>query len=162
MIEITDAEISLNEMIKRAMSKDAGAVVTFLGTVRDGQGIERMEVEAFREAAQAEMEAMREEAMSRFCLTAAEVAHRTAAFAVGESIVAIVCSAGHRDAAFSGCRYMILRAEKKGAHLEEGAGREWRALGGKDVSEKEDGLDGTVSRLTLYFGRALHRAWPET
>jgi molybdopterin synthase catalytic subunit len=112
LIEITDAEISLNEMIKRAMSKDAGAVVTFLGTVRD-DGIEWMEVEAFREAAQAEMEAIREEAMSRFCLTAAEVAHRTGSLAVGESIVAIVCSAGHRDAAFSGCRYIIEELKKR-------------------------------------------------
>ena len=65
MIKITEEDFSLDEMIKRARSKDAGAIVTFLGTVRD-DGMERMEVEAFREAAQAELEAIREEAMSRF------------------------------------------------------------------------------------------------
>jgi molybdopterin synthase catalytic subunit len=106
MIEITDEEISLERMIQRAKSNDAGATVSFLGTVRD-DGIERMEVEAFREAALAELEAIRDEAMSRFSLKAAEVAHRTGSLAIGVGIVAIVCSAAHRDEAFAGCRYII-------------------------------------------------------
>ncbi len=112
MIEITEEEISLEKMIKRAKSKDAGAIVTFLGTVRD-DGMEKLEVEAFREAALAELEAIREEAMSRFQLIAAEVVHRTGTLAVGESIVAIVCSAGHREEAFSGCRYIIEELKKR-------------------------------------------------
>ncbi|MDD4163051.1 MAG: molybdenum cofactor biosynthesis protein MoaE [Methanothrix sp.] len=112
MIKITEEDISIDEMMKRARSKDAGATVTFLGTVRD-DGIERMEVEAFGEAALAELEAIREEAMSRFGLKAAEVVHRTGTLAVGESIVAIVCSAGHREEAFSGCRYIIEELKKR-------------------------------------------------
>ena len=113
MIEITEKDFSLDEMIKRARSKDAGAIVTFLGTVRDDDGIERMEVEAFLEAAQAELEAIEEEARSRFSLKAVEVVHRTGSLAVGESIVAIVCSAGHREEAFSGCRYIIEELKKR-------------------------------------------------
>ena len=112
MIKITGDDFSMDEMIKRARSKDAGSVVSFLGTVRD-DGMEWMEVEAFQEAAQAELEAIREEAMSRFCLTAADVVHRTGTLAVGESIVAIVCSAGHREEAFSGCRYIIEELKKR-------------------------------------------------
>lgn len=109
MIEITDSEIRLDELIKRARRDYAGAVVTFLGTVRDDEesAIEHLEVEAFRDAAIAELEAIRDEAISRFGLKAAEVVHRTGSLAVGESIVAIVCSAGHREEAFSGCRYII-------------------------------------------------------
>ena len=106
MIEITDEEISLEQMIQRARSSQAGAVVSFLGTVRD-DGILGMEVEAFRDAALSELEAIRQEAMSRFSLTAAEVDHRTGRLEVGEAIVAIVCSAAHREEAFSGCRYIL-------------------------------------------------------
>jgi len=112
LIEITEAEISLDGMIRRARSKDAGAIVTFLGYVRD-DGIEGMVVEAFREAALAELEAIRVEAMSRCSLVAAEVVHRTGSLAVGESILAIVCSAGHREEAFSGCRYIIEELKKR-------------------------------------------------
>ena len=134
MIEITDEEISLEQMVERARSSQAGAVVSFLGTVRD-DGIEGMEVEAFRDAALSELEAIRLEAMSRFSLTAAEVAHRTGSLAVGESIVAIVCSAAHREEAFSGCRYILEQLKSRaplwkkeispdgGGHWVEGHGR---------------------------------------
>lgn len=105
-VEITEEEISLEQMMQRARSSQAGAVVSFLGTVRN-DGIEWMVVEAFRDLALAELEAIRQEAMSRFFLQAAEVAHRTGNLAVGEAIVAIVCSAAHREEAFSGCRYIL-------------------------------------------------------
>ena len=123
MIEITEEDISLDEMMKRARSKDAGATVTFLGTVRD-DGIESMVLEAFREAAQAELEAIRDEAMSRFSLKAVEVVHRTGTLAVGESIVAIVCSAAHREEAFSGCRYIIEELKKRAPIWKKEMGRD--------------------------------------
>jgi len=112
MIEITEEEISLERMISRARSREAGAVVSFLGTVRD-DGIERMEVEAFRDAALAELGAIRAEAVSRFSLKAAEVVHRSGCLSVGESIVAIVCAAAHREEAFSGCRYILEELKRR-------------------------------------------------
>lgn len=132
MIEITDGEISLPEMIERARSRDAGAVVTFLGTVRD-DGIVALDVEAFHDAALSELEAIEKEAVSRFGLRAVEVIHRTGTLAVGESIVAIVCSAGHRDEAFSGCRYIIEELKKRAPlwKKERGErGERWVGLGG--------------------------------
>jgi len=99
-------------MVQRAKRDDSGAIVTFLGTVRD-DGIQMMEVEAFSEAAEAELELIRYEAMNRFGLTSVQVAHRTGRLAVGESIVAIVCSAPHRDEAFEGCRYVIDELKKR-------------------------------------------------
>jgi molybdopterin synthase catalytic subunit len=89
LIEITNQDFSLDEMIKRAKRLDAGAVVTFLGTVRD-DGIEMMELEAFQ-----------------------EIVHRIGRLSVGDNIVAIVCSAGHRDEAFQGCRYIIEEMKKR-------------------------------------------------
>jgi molybdopterin synthase catalytic subunit len=112
MIEITKEDFSLDKMVKRARTRDAGAIVTFLGTVRD-DGIERMEVEAFREVALAELQAIRSEAMSRFCLNEVEIVHRIGTLAVGDNILAIVCSAAHRDEAFSGCRYIIEELKKR-------------------------------------------------
>jgi molybdopterin synthase catalytic subunit len=112
MIEITEEDFSLDEMVKRAKRVDAGAVVTFLGTVRD-DGIKAMELEAFREAALQELESIRGEAMSRFDLLSAEIVHRIGLLSVGDNIVAIVCSAEHRDEAFLGCRYIIEELKKR-------------------------------------------------
>ena len=112
MIEITEQDFSLDEMIKKARRTDAGAVVTFLGTVRD-DGIEMMELESFREAALQELESIRGEAMGRFGLKSAEIVHRIGLLSVGDNIVAIVCSAAHREEAFLGCRYIIEELKKR-------------------------------------------------
>ena len=112
MIEITEQDFSLDEMIKKARRTDAGAVVTFLGTVRD-DGIEMMELESFREAALQEMESIRGEAVGRFGLKSADIVHRVGLLSVGDNIVAIVCSAAHRDEAFLGCRYIIEELKKR-------------------------------------------------
>jgi molybdopterin synthase catalytic subunit len=112
MIEITEQDFSLDEIIKKAKRTDAGAVVTFLGTVRD-DGIEMMELESFREAALQELESIRGEAVSRFGLKSAEIIHRIGLLSVGDNIVAIVCSAAHREEAFLGCRYIIEELKKR-------------------------------------------------
>lgn len=112
MIEITEQDFSLDEMIKKAKRTDAGAVVTFLGTVRD-DGIEMMELESFRESALQELESIRGEAVGRFGLKSAEIVHRVGLLSVGDNIVAIVCSAAHRDEAFLGCRYIIEELKKR-------------------------------------------------
>lgn len=106
MIEITENDFSLDELVRKARSNEAGAIVSFLGTVRD-DGIERMELEAFREAALPELERIRDEAAGKFNLKSVQIVHRIGSLAIGENIVAIVCSAGHRDEAFQGCRYII-------------------------------------------------------
>ncbi len=112
MIEITEKDFCLDEMISRVKRTDAGAVVTFLGTVRD-DGIDMMELESFSEAALQELEAIRYEAIDRFGLKAVEIVHRVGLLSVGDNIVAIVCSAAHRDEAFQGCRYIIEELKKR-------------------------------------------------
>jgi molybdopterin synthase catalytic subunit len=106
MVEITDREISLEDLVRKAKSADVGAVVTFVGTVRDDD-ILGMELEAYDEVALPELVRIRDEAVERFCLSYAEVVHRTGALSVGDNIVLIVCSASHRANAFEGCRYII-------------------------------------------------------
>ncbi len=48
-----------------------------------------------------------DEAVSLFGLKSADIIHRVGSLSVGENIVAIVCSAAHREEAFQGCRYVI-------------------------------------------------------
>lgn len=106
MIEIIEDDFSIEEVLARAKRPDAGAVVTFLGTVRD-DGILGMEVEAYREVAIEELEKIREVAMERFDLKSVDVIHRVGTLSVGDEIVLIVCTAAHRSAAFRGCEHVI-------------------------------------------------------
>jgi molybdopterin synthase catalytic subunit len=112
VIDIIEGDFAIQELVERARRPDAGAVVAFLGTVRDG-GLQSLEVEAYREAALPELERIREEAVSRFRLLSADIVHRIGSLAVGENIVLIVVSASHREEAFGGCRYILEELKKR-------------------------------------------------
>ncbi|HNT72034.1 MAG TPA: molybdenum cofactor biosynthesis protein MoaE, partial [Methanothrix sp.] len=81
-IEITDREFSIEDLVAGAKRPDAGAVVAFLGTVRD-DGISGVEVEAYREVAEEELARIRDEAMATFDLKSVDVAHRVGSLGVG-------------------------------------------------------------------------------
>lgn len=81
-IEITDREFSIEDLVAGAKRPDAGAVVAFLGTVRD-DGISGVEVEAYREVAEEELARIRDEAMATFDLKSVDVVHRVGSLGVG-------------------------------------------------------------------------------
>lgn len=112
MIDITEDDFSIDETIRRAKRPDVGAIVIFLGTVRD-DGIRRMELEAYREAALPELERIKEEATTRFNLRSVDIIHRIGRLAVGDNIALIVVSAGHRKEAFEGCSYILEELKKR-------------------------------------------------
>jgi len=88
----------------------AGACVTFEGWVRnrnDGRAVLRLDYQAYAPLAQAEGERILAEAARRFGIVAARCAHRTGSLAIGDLAVWVGVSAGHRDAAFAACRYII-------------------------------------------------------
>jgi molybdopterin synthase catalytic subunit len=106
MIRITDDDFSLNEIVSMASDPKAGAIVSFIGVVRD-DGMDFMQVEAYDEAATIELTRIEQEARERFGLTSLFIIHRTGRLPIGDKIVLILCSAPHRDKAFEGCRYVI-------------------------------------------------------
>jgi molybdopterin synthase catalytic subunit len=99
MIEITEADFSIEGVVEKARSEDVGAIVTFLGTVRN-DGIKSMELEAYKEAAIPELERIRDEAIERFHLKSVDIIHRVGSFSVGYNNVLNVCAAGHIKEAF--------------------------------------------------------------
>lgn len=106
MIDITEADFSIEDVVEQAKSEGVGAIVTFLGTVRN-DGIKSMDLEAYKEAAIPELEQIRDEAIKRFNLKSVDIIHRVGSLSVGDNIVLIVCAAGHRNEAFEGCSYII-------------------------------------------------------
>lgn len=111
MVSVTRDDFDVNAVIDRVRSPDMGALVTFLGVVRD-DGIDVMELEAYEEVAVKEMEAIRDEAFEQFPIMAVEIIHRIGRFQVGENILLIVVGAGHRGEAFDACEYIIDRIKQ--------------------------------------------------
>ncbi|MCJ7444231.1 MAG: molybdenum cofactor biosynthesis protein MoaE [Methanotrichaceae archaeon] len=106
LIEITEKDFSIDEVILNAKQEDVGAIVIFLGIVRN-DGITSMEVESYRMAAISELECIRDEAMGKFGLRRVDIIHRVGSLNVGDNIALIVCSAPHRKMAFEGCSFIL-------------------------------------------------------
>jgi len=110
MISVQRVDIDLDAVLESVKSPGSGCVVGFLGTVRDtseGRSVERMSVEVYEEMAVKQLSIIRDEALERFGVHGVAVVHRYGELEVGDSIVYIAVSAGHRDEAFTACRYVI-------------------------------------------------------
>lgn len=109
-IALVEAPIDVNAVLREIRHPQAGAIVLFLGTVRDnnqGRHVEHLEYEAYQEMALREMEHVAEEAQHRWPLLGISIAHRLGHLDVGEISVAIAVSAAHRKEAFEAGRFAI-------------------------------------------------------
>ncbi|MHB1034936.1 MAG: molybdenum cofactor biosynthesis protein MoaE [Pirellulales bacterium] len=110
MVHLTDQPIDVPRLLERVRSPRAGAVVLFLGTVRDsteGRATASLEYEAYCEMAQKKLAELEAEALGRWSLVACAVEHRLGRLAVGEVSVAVAASAAHRQAAFEAGQWLI-------------------------------------------------------
>ncbi len=103
---ITEDDFSIDELVKKLKKPEIGAIVTFLGVVRD-EGIRGMDVDVYEEMADEELEKLEREVLENFEVEAVEIVHRKGSLKVGENIVAILVGAKHRKDAFRACEYLI-------------------------------------------------------
>jgi molybdopterin synthase catalytic subunit len=106
MIRVQTDDVDIGALIAAAKKSGTGAVVVFDGVVRD-DGITEMELEAYEEVAVAEMEKIAAAATEQFGLLHVDIVHRIGRLRVGENILVIIVSAGHRPEAYAGSRFII-------------------------------------------------------
>ncbi|MDD1668452.1 MAG: molybdenum cofactor biosynthesis protein MoaE [Methanomicrobiales archaeon] len=108
MISIQTGDVDIGALINGAKQRGTGAIVVFDGIVRD-DAIREMELEAYRDVAQMELERIAGDARERFSLLSVDIIHRVGRLKVGENILVIVVGAGHRREAYEGSRFIIER-----------------------------------------------------
>jgi molybdopterin synthase catalytic subunit len=95
----------------RAGDGGVGAVVTFLGTVRDRQGdqhgISSLELEHYPGMTEASIEAMIDQAFQRFDIRGARVLHRVGLLQPLDQIVLVLVASAHRGEAFQACEFLM-------------------------------------------------------
>ena len=100
----------------RRRSPRAGAVVAFLGTVREfsrGKTIKKLQYEHYPGMAEKKLMELREDALKKFGILEVSIIHRVGELKVNDNIVLIVASAEHRADAFDACRWCIDELKKK-------------------------------------------------
>mgnify|MGYP000636764947 CR=1 FL=1 len=104
---IAREDFSIDALVRKMKKPEIGAIVTFLGVVREEGGIKGLEVEVYREMAEEELEKLEREALEKFDIEVVEIVHREGSLKVGENIVVILVGAKHRKDAFRACEYLI-------------------------------------------------------
>jgi molybdopterin synthase catalytic subunit len=89
---------------------DIGAVVSFIGLVRDmtdGAALRAMTLEHYPGMTERELARIEAEAAARWPLSASLIIHRHGRLEPGERIVLVVAASPHRAAAFEACWFLI-------------------------------------------------------
>ena len=107
---ISDAPLDLNAAAAEAASDEAGAVATFVGTVRRSsrdRDVLYLEYEAFAEMAEPMLAQLADELIAKHGLCKVAIHHRVGRVEIGEASVVIAVSAAHRAAALEACHEAI-------------------------------------------------------
>jgi molybdopterin synthase catalytic subunit/molybdopterin converting factor small subunit len=107
---ISDAPLDLSAAAAEVASDEAGAVATFVGTVRRGsrgRDVLYLEYEAFAEMAEPMLARLADELIAKHQLCKVAIHHRTGRVEIGEASVVIAVSAAHRAAALEACHEAI-------------------------------------------------------
>jgi molybdopterin synthase catalytic subunit len=115
-VAITSSPLQAERALAAVRRNDCGAVVLFLGTVRDitGQMVtERLDYTAYESMAEAELRRLCQEAAARFDLGAVAVEHRVGTLLPGEIAVMVAASSPHRDGAFCAARFLIDKTKER-------------------------------------------------
>jgi molybdopterin synthase catalytic subunit len=115
LIELTHEEIDYSALTESVRSRRAGAVVLFLGTVREltgGRETVALDYEAYVEMARAKLVEIVDEAKEKWPIVEVAIQHRLGHLEVGEISVAVAVSCPHRSEAFEAGRFLIDRLKE--------------------------------------------------
>jgi molybdopterin synthase catalytic subunit len=140
-VRVQEVDFSVTDEYRQLAQDDSdGAVVTFVGKVRDfndGAAVTDLTLEYYPGMTEAVLEQIVVEARSRWPLNKVTVIHRVGTMALGEQIVFIGVTSAHRKAAFAACEFLIdfLKTKAPFWKLEAGEqGKSW--VEAKDADEQ--------------------------
>ena len=115
MISLTHTPIDYFALTESVRSSQSGAVVLFLGTVRemtDGRRTVALDYEGYPEMAEAKLAELETVARSKWPIDRIGIIHRLGRLELGDISVAVAVSCPHRVQAFEACRHAIDRLKE--------------------------------------------------
>ncbi len=108
--DITHQPIDVIKVLEAVSGPESGAVLLFLGVVRDqagGRPVSGMRYEAYEPMARSQLSRIVEQAEVRFDVSAVAAAHRLGELELEEASLAIAVSSPHRPAAYEASRWVL-------------------------------------------------------
>lgn len=109
-VQLEDFDLSLELKRLRAARTDVGAIVSFIGLVRDlndGDSVSTLTLEHYPGMTEKALEAIVAQAKSRWDVLDALVIHRVGTLQPTEQIVLVAVTSAHRGEAFKACEFIM-------------------------------------------------------
>lgn len=109
-IQTGDFDLTAEVAALRVGKAGVGAVVSFVGTVRDcneGQSVAAMELEHYPGMTEKALTAIVDSAHQRWSLVDVQVIHRVGPLQPQDQIVLVAVASAHRGEAFAACEYIM-------------------------------------------------------
>lgn len=112
MIQVQEADFDVGEEYKELVAGDtaAGAVVTFVGRVRDlnlARNVLGLHLEHYPGMTEKSLQAIADEACSRWNILRWKIIHRVGDLKLGDNIVFVGVTSAHREDAFNAANFLM-------------------------------------------------------
>lgn len=109
-VQTADFDVAAELAAMRTASADIGAVVSFIGQVRDindGDAVSTLTLEHYPGMTERALEQIEQEAKSRWDINGSLIIHRVGTLQPLDQIVLVVVASAHRGEAFKACEFIM-------------------------------------------------------
>lgn len=109
IIQKSDFDLSKEVELLRNSNKNIGAIVSFVGTVRDldNDTLNQLTLEHYPKMTEKSLEKIVDKAKNRWQLKGVTIIHRIGELKVSDQIVLVITTSKHRQFAFEACEFIM-------------------------------------------------------
>ena len=109
VVQTEDFDLTSEVELIKSTNSSIGAVVSFIGTVRDltSESLISLNLEHYPGMTEKSLRSIADKARKKWEIESVTIIHRVGTLVVGDQIVLVITSSKHRQAAFDSCNYIM-------------------------------------------------------
>ena len=109
IVQAEDFDLTTEVELIKSTNSSIGAVVSFIGTVRDltGESLVSLNLEHYPGMTEKSLSSIADKARKKWEIESITIIHRVGTLGIGDQIVLVITSSKHRQAAFDSCNFIM-------------------------------------------------------
>ena len=109
VVQTEDFDLTTEVELIKSASPNVGAIVSFIGTVRDlnNESLVSLTLEHYPEMTEKSLESIANKARDKWELETITIIHRVGTLCIGDQIVLVITTSEHRQEAFDSCNFIM-------------------------------------------------------
>ena len=109
IVQTEDFDLTTEVELIKSTNSRIGAVVSFIGTVRDltSESLVSLSLEHYPGLTEKSLTSIADKARNKWEIESITIIHRVGTLGIGDQIVLVITSSKHRQAAFDSCNYIM-------------------------------------------------------